>query len=64
LATLEIADAPPSATVCTPSVVDATDSIIGGYTMDDAYRVLVNTSTHIVEYTGKNCSLLTKYPQP
>ncbi|CAB4613292.1 unannotated protein [freshwater metagenome] len=64
LATLDIADAPPSDVVCTPSLVDATDSIIGGYTMGGAYRVLVNTSTHIVEYSGKSCSLLTKYPQP
>jgi hypothetical protein len=64
LATLDIAEAPQSDFVCVPSLDSATDSIIGGYTMDGAYRVLVNSPTHILEFSGKSCSLLTKYPQP
>lgn len=64
LATLTIADAPASEVVCLPSLANATESIIGGYTMGDAYRVLVNTPEHILEFSGRSCSQLTKYPQP
>ena len=64
LATFTIADAPSSEFVCLPSIANATDSIIGGYTMGNAYRVLVNTPTDILEFSGRSCSQLTKYPQP
>ena len=64
MATFTIADAPASDLVCLPSIANATDSIIGGYTMGDAYRVLVNTPTDILEFSGDSCSQLTKYPQP
>ena len=64
LATFTIADAPASELVCLPSIANATDSIIGGYTMGNAYRVLVNTPTDILEFSGRSCSQLTKYPQP
>ena len=64
LATFTIADAPTSELVCLPSIANATDSIIGGYTMDNAYRILVNTPTDILEFSGRSCSQLTKYPQP
>ena len=64
VATFDIADAPASNFVCVPSLVDTTDSIIGGYTMGNAYRVLVNTPAQILEFSGKSCSVLTKYPQP
>lgn len=64
LATFTIVDAPSSEFVCLPSIANATDSIIGGYTMGNAYRVLVNTPTDILEFSGRSCSQLTKYPQP
>lgn len=64
LATFTIADAPSSEFVCLPSIANATDSIIGGYTMGNAYRVLVNTPSDILEFSGRSCSQLTKYPQP
>jgi hypothetical protein len=64
MTTFTIADAPASELVCLPSIANATDSIIGGYTMGNAYRVLVNTPTDILEFSGRSCSQLIKYPQP
>lgn len=64
LGEIEHAKVPSSDVACTPALVDASDTIIGGYNMASAYRVLINTPTKILVYSGSSCRLLAWYPQP